>query len=159
MEMDRVTAGENDKIMPFRPSQPVYCITSAWCRGYVDLSVYVVDTVTKGFVSRHVLTPYKAAVGSQPDLLSWTDPPPKYSEEPPTNELLSLLDPFSASSNQLPSPMAVKSAGLADNDSYVSCISTGSSSSCISVSCSSGSNSSSNSSKGRGWRNGENTPR
>ena len=77
--------------------------------------------VTKGFVSRHVLTPYRAAVGSQPDLLSWTDPPPKYSEKPTTNELLSLLDPLSASSNQLPS------TGLAESDvlqhSYVSCLS------------------------------------
>jgi len=98
--------------------------------------VYVVDAVTKGFVSRHVLTPYKAALGSQPDLLSWTDPPPKYSEKPTANELLSLLDPLSASANQLPSPMAMKSPGLSDSDSYVSCISGSSSSSVDALLCS-----------------------
>jgi len=68
----------------------------------------------KGFVSRHVLAPYKAVNEAQHDLLSWTDPPPKYSEKPAANELLSLLDPLSASTNQTLSPMAMRSGSAAD---------------------------------------------
>jgi len=67
---------------------------------------------TKGFVSRHVLAPCTTANRAQPDLLSWTDPPPKYSEEPTAaNELLSLLDPLSASANQ---PRTMRSGSAAD---------------------------------------------
>jgi len=69
---------------------------------------------TEGFVSRHVLTPCTAADEAQPDLLSWTDPPPKYTEKPAANELLSLLDPLSASSNQPLSPMAMRSGSAAE---------------------------------------------
>ena len=82
---------------------------------------------TKGFVSRHVLTPRRAAAESHPDLLSWNDPPPRYSEKPAANELLSMLDPLSASTNQLRSPMAtksgssadLKSAGMGDSDIFL----------------------------------------
>ena len=106
----------------------------------VTWSLYLALVATKGFVSRRVLTPRKTATGSPPDLLSWSDPPPKYSEKPAANELLSLLDPLSSSSNQLSSSsMAVrsksgsgvdlKSAGLVDSDvfthSYVSHVSRG----------------------------------
>ena len=68
-----------------------------------------------------------AAVGSpHADLLSWSDPPPKYSETPAANELLSLLDPLSASSNQVLSPTVtrsgsgsdLKSAGLTENNIF-----------------------------------------
>lgn len=88
------------------------------------------NTATKGFVSRHVLAPFKAAMETaQRDLLSWAEsPPPKYSEKPKTNELLSMLDPLAASSNQMPSPSAtkcgsvgdLKSTGLADGDPFLS---------------------------------------
>jgi len=84
-------------------------------------------TATKGFVSRHVLVPRKSVVAGQPDLLSWTDPPPKYSEKPSSNELLSLLDPLSAATNQVLSPadgrsgsaVDLQSAGIVDNDVFL----------------------------------------
>ena len=74
----------------------------------------VCPVATKGFVSRHVLTPCGAANETQPDLLSWADPPPKYSEKPAANELLCLLDPLSASSNQALSPATMRSGSAAD---------------------------------------------
>ena len=77
------------------------CVCESVCD--IDLVVCCVCEVTKGFVSRHVLAPRTAAVRCQPDLLSWNDPPPKYTEKPTANQLLSLLDPLSPSSNQLPS--------------------------------------------------------
>ena len=76
-----------------------------------------------------MLTPRAAAAaaGSQPDLLSWNDPPSKYTERPAANELLSLLDPLSASSNQLRLPTTtkggsssdLKSAGLTGSDMFL----------------------------------------
>ena len=90
------------------------CVFMLCCQYYVDSGVYVVYAATKGFVSRHVLTPCQAASESHPDLLSWNDPPPRYTEKPTANDLLSMLDPLSASSNQQASPMATKSGSSAD---------------------------------------------